>query len=607
MKTWPTRVSRLALGALVLAGFGMPAFSQQKQQNAPESLLPPGFDQPAQAPSRPQPAPTRAPSPSPSPSTAAEMATPDPAALPAGDDESFDMGEGNVSAAELPPIDLSQYDLPRAARHGLNRIGTFAWGNAPFPADAFGDVPGRTLMALLHRLDAPVASRWVSIALRRALMSPIDTPAGVNGADFAAERAWLLLRMGESVAARAVVGFVDAEDYTNALDQAVMQVALASSDPAAVCPVVDRAAARLQDRGWALAQAICAALGGKPSEAEQRLEAASRGSLQNNIDNLLAAKLVGMGADSRRAVTIDWIGVPRLTPWRFGLASAAGVDVPDNLFATAGPEVRYWQALSPAVSPVVRAPAAELAAAAGVFSTAGLVDLYAEIDQGSDVPDALQATARELRTAYNGGSPAERVQAMRALWDAAETRRTRYARLVLTAKAAAWIPAGKDVVEPDRLIASMLSAGYDAAALQWRGVVAPGSEGWALLALADAGGPIGYADFERYVGAASSRKAAMLLAGLAGLGRLTPTDARRGAEATQVQIGGVNRWTQAIDRAAAANQPGMVALLAATGMQSPRWDQVTPEALFHIVSAMRAAGMSNYARLIAVEAVTRAA
>jgi hypothetical protein len=48
-------------------------------------------------------------------------------------------------------------------------------------------------------------------------------------------------------------------------------------------------------------------------------------------------------------------------------------------------------------------------------------------------------------------------------------------------------------------------------------------------------------------------------------------------------------------------------LLAGVGMQSLSWDDVAPEALFHIVAAMRAAGLGNYARMIAVEAVTRAA
>ncbi|NVL73133.1 hypothetical protein HWN77_26600, partial [Escherichia coli] len=73
---------------------------------------------------------------------------------------------------------------------------------------------GRTLAVLMQRLRAPVASRWASIALRRALMSPLDTPRHANGADFAAERAWLLLRMGEANAARAVVNDVDGDNYT---------------------------------------------------------------------------------------------------------------------------------------------------------------------------------------------------------------------------------------------------------------------------------------------------------------------------------------------------------------------------------------------------------
>ncbi len=601
MKTSPTRVSRLALAAALLAAIGVPALSQQ--QKAPESLLPPGFDQPA-----PRPQPSARPSPTPS---AAPTAVPSPSGdvAPVGGDmgpDAFDVEESNASTVAAPAIDLSQYDLPKDVRRALDRIGILAAGNAPFAADAFGDVAGGVQMTLMRRLDAPIASRWVSIALRRALMSPLDTPPGLEGADYAAERAWLLLRMGESTAARGLVSYVDVDDYTNALDRVAMQVALATGDPASVCPIVDDAAQAIPDRGWQLAQAICAGLAGKPSEADQRLDAASKTKPRNDLDTLLATKVVGMGADSRRAVTIDWVGVSELSAWRFGMALAAGVDVPDNLFATVGPEFRYWQALSPAVAPVLRAPAAELAAAAGVLSNAAVVDLFAELDQASDVPDPLQKTVRDLRGAYSG-SAKERVQAMRSLWEAPESPRLRYARLVLTAKAAAWIPANKDAAEPDRLIASMLSAGYDSAALQWRGVVAPGGEGWALLALAEPAGTIGYADFERYVGAASPRKAAMLLAGLAGLGRLSAADAQRGAEATKVSIGGVNNWTQAIDRAGARNQPGMVALLAGIGMQSPRWDQVTPEALYHIVAAMRAAGMANYARMIAVEAVTRAA
>ncbi|MHA6720766.1 hypothetical protein ACX40Y_15110 [Sphingomonas sp. RS6] len=605
MKISPTKVSRIALAAVLLAGVGVPALGRQ-QQKAPESLLPPGFDQPAPAPSRP--AATPRPQPTVPPQTEpAPVAAPAVTAAEDGGD-SVEAVDGNVSAAELPQVDLSQYDLPPSARRSLGRIGSTAWGNAPFAANAFGDTHGRMLQTLMRRLDAPVASRWVTIALRRALMSPIDTPRDVNGADFAAQRAWLLLRMGEAVAARAVIAGVDVDRATPLLDQVIMRVALATGDPAGVCPVADKAAQAIDRREWALARAMCAGLAGKPGEADRLMDAARQGTSQGSIDNLLAEKVIGMGAESRRAVTIEWAGVPRLSEWRFGLAAATGVAVPDDLYRTVGPEYRYWQALAPGVSPAVRAPAAELAAAAGVFSNAGLVDLYADLDQAGDASGPLAETIRDLRNAYAAPAPADRVRAIRALWDAAETPRARYGRLVMTAKAASWIPASKDVDSADGLIASMLSAGYDGAALQWRGVVASGSEGWGLLALADPSrAAVSFAAFDQFRGAASPRKAAMLLAGLAGLGRLSAEDARRAAEATQVRIGGVNAWTQAIDRAGTSNQPGLVALLAAVGMQSPRWDQVTPEAVFHIVSAMRAAGMTNYARMIAIEAVTRAA
>jgi hypothetical protein len=309
-------------------------------------------------------------------------------------------------------------------------------------------------------------------------------------------------------------------------------------------------------------------------------------------------------------VTVEWQTVTQLTSWRFGLATAMGEAIPGELYASAGPQVHYWQALSPSLPPVARAAPAELAASAGVFSSAGLVDLYSEIDQDPEAngtPEA--AVARDLRTAYSDGDMADRVTAIRALWDAAKTPRTQYARSILTAQAASWIPADAAVAEPEKLIASMLSAGMEAAAMEWRPIVKPGSEGWALLALANPASEarVAYGDFDAYAGAASRRKAQMMLAGLAGLNRLEASDAQRGAAGLDVPIGAANSWTRAIDTAGQRGDAAMVALLAAVGMQSRSWDYVRPEALFHIVAAMRSAGMANYARMIAVEAVARAA
>ena len=602
MKISRIKGRQLGVGAVLGAGAGGPGGGQQDK---PEAVLPPGFDEPTPAP---RPAPSAAPAAT-APAATVPSAAPIPSVPTLGDDNA---GLSNSAAAEeLPaaPVDLSRYELPDYAKHSLNRTGVLAAGNTPFPARAFGATDGRTLAVLMQRLSAPVASRWASIALRRALMSPLNTPKHINGADFAAERAWLLLRMGEANAARAVINDVDTDNYTTRMLQVAMQVSLATADPGGLCGIAERGNQYIHQRGWALAKAMCAGLAGKPNEAGQLLDQGRGGTPASDIDNLLAEKVLGTGAQGRRAVTLEWSGITRLNAWRWGLATATGEEVPLSLYNTAGPQVRYWQALAPQLSPRSRAAAAELAATAGVFSNAGLVDLYSEIAEGDDANSTEGGVARDLRTAYTDGNVAERIKAIRTLWAEATTPRTQYARLILTARAASWVPADAKVEEPEKLIASMLSAGYETKAMEWRSVVPRGSIAWGLLALGDPGaqGPVAYGDFDAFKDAAGQRRAQLAFAGLAGLGRFETSDAQRGAQALNVAIGAQNDWTRAIDAAGKRGDSGMVALLAAVGMQSRVWDNVTPEALFHIVAAMRAAGMTSYARMIAVEAVTRTA
>lgn len=591
MKISPTK---LAFAGLLLAGAALPALAAAVQQDHPESLLPPGFDQPSSP--APSPRPTSA---APAPSGAVVQPLPGNATGPAV--------EATPGAEATPaPVDLSKYELPDFAKRSLDRIGVSPIGNPAFPANAFGHADGRYLSALMKRLDAPIASRWMSIVLRRALQSPIDTPKNVNGADFAAERAWLLLRMGESIAARAVVQDVDTENYTPRLFRVAMQAALATGDPAAMCPMADAAADQLPDRGWKLAQAMCAGLAGKPNEAGELLSAARGAGGQGSIDNLLAEKVVGAGG--RGAVTIEWDGVDQLNAWRWGLATASGLAVPDALYRTVGPQVRYWQALAPTLPSHDRAVAAELAAAQGVFSSTGLIGLYSEIESEEDSSSALVAVARDLRTAYTAAQMPDRIKALTTLWTEPESQRQRYGRLVLTARAAATIAPDPSLsANADQLVASMLTAGLDSAALKWGAIVARGSDGWAMLALADrAPARVSASDFGAYRSAADPRKAQLLLAGLAGLGRLDAGDARTLAAGLKVEIGASNAWTHAIDMAARRHDSGSVALLAAVGMQSRGWGSVAPEALFHIVAGLRAVGLAPYARMIAVEAITRA-
>ena len=176
--------------------------------------------------------------------------------------------------------------------------------------------------------------------------------------------------------------------------------------------------------------------------------------------------------------------------------------------------------------------------------------------------------------------------------------------MILTARAAARVRPGDGKDEADRIVASMLSAGMDRTAMRWRDTVAQGSDGWAMLVLADpdSHAPVSYGQVSGY---ASARKQQLFFAGLAGLGRLSPADVERGAQALDVRIGTDNIWTRALDRATRDRQPATVLLLAAIGMQTSSWHGVPPDMLYRIVTALRVVGLDAEARMIAVEALTR--
>jgi hypothetical protein len=609
--------NKVALGAIVtvLVGVGIPALGQQQK---PESLLPPGFGQaaptPAPTPTPPatQPArPTPAPSASGQPPAASNPlglsilpngATPTPAPTPTP------TGTPTPSYAAMPP----QYELPAFARRSLARVGIAGNGRGALPADAFGDADGRFVEGLMRRLDTPIASRWMHIFLRRALVSPLAPPAQVNGADFAAERAWLLLRMGESVVARGLVQQVDRDDYTAKLLQVAMQTALANGDPGQLCSLTGLADSVAADApAWIMAKPICAGLAGYPQQADALMKDARRHRVATGIDLHLAEKVMGAGMRGDQAVTIEWTGVTQLNAWRYGLATATGVAIPDELMGTVGNQVAYWRALSPMLDARARAVFADRAASRGVLSSAALIDLYGEIDMGDNAGTPEDGVARDLRSAYDDAEQSGRLDALAKLWDGPDTEQGRYAREVMTAVAAARIAPADKVNDADRLIVSMLSAGFDRAAMRWEDHVARGSLGSALLALADpaAAGPVPYDLFDSFRDNDASPgriRSQMLAAGLAGLGRLSPSDSERAAKAAGVPIGVENAWTRALDRAARARQPGTVVLLAAVGMQTPGWDGVPPQALFRIVAALNAVGLGGEARMLAAEAVARA-
>lgn len=594
----PRAIALLMVGAAAIAA----------AQDRPESLLPPGFGQPATQPSArptsrstPRAVPGVAPAAAPTPATTPARADPVGALL-----DSLASPAPTPTPSPTPTIDaatLAEYELPTFARRSLSVVGPSGPREGALDENVFAGVDGRVAETLMRRLSAPLPSRWTSILLRRVLAARLVTPRGVNGADFAAERAWLLLRMGEAQVARAVVQSVDPGNYTPKLYQVAINALLASSDPAGLCPLADRGSAVTGLGGYRLAQGWCAALTGDGARASGIVRQMRRQRIAEDIDLKLAEKLIGAGS-ARKAVNVDWGGADRLTVWRFGLATATGVTVPPDYLSYVGPQVRGWLATSPAVPATERAGVIDQAATLGVISNAALVDFYAGLADDDQASRAQAAIGNDLRNAYAAGDEGQRLSAIRSLWG--DDARTPYGRLVLTARAAARLPVMSDGRDADRLVASMLSAGLDRSAARWRDAVKQDSDAWAMIVLSDPDrqGQLAYDQVTGY-GSGDAFKQRMFFAGLAGLGRLARADIEKGAEALDVRVGQRNAWTEALDQAVADEQTGMVVLLCAVGMQTGDWRGVPPQALYRIVEALRSVGLDTEARMIAAEAIAR--
>ncbi|MEQ1688914.1 MAG: hypothetical protein ABL874_10105 [Sphingopyxis sp.] len=485
------------------------------------------------------------------------------------------------------------------------RVGPLTPATGGLPANAFGN-RGRYLTILMDGVRGPIVSRWGSILLRRAMLSAADTPGTVNGADFAAARAWLLLGQGESTAARMLVQSVDVDKASPRMRSVAMQVYLANADPAGLCPYVPAMAG--PDKTWQLAQAMCASLVGEPGTASAIIERVRRSGQLQAIDVKLAEKIIGAGGNSNRSVTIRWDGVEQLTPWRFGLASATGVAIPDNLWASASPAMRRWALQSAMMEPDRRLIVAGGAAAGGQLSARGYVDLVSFV-AATDEPSV---TTAELAAAVRGAFVYSQLSdRLAAITDLTNTGANPYAGKVLMARAAARIgPLDVSDDEAFQLIAAMLAGGLDNNAMAWAPHIAVGSQAWGLLSVGSPRPLVGvangkvddFADDDDSEGALRTR---FLSAALIGLDRVSRNDAATLASDYHLALGTSTRWTRAIDLAAERGEPGTVALLVAVGLQGRSWADVPPYHLYHITSALRRVGLGAEARMIAAEALSR--
>jgi hypothetical protein len=635
----PIKKSLLAAGMIATVAAAWPVLGQDR----PESILPPGFGdptpEPPSAPRQPTKLPDRDPSgpdrsggdddqsrPRPATSSSGGSDQPTPRKRPsvaATSDRVESSGSGGKVDPNKPPSEDGEegdetpapifLDIPPQAKRSTAIVGALDASDGDMGLNAFNGFNGRYLTQIMRHTKAPIVSRWASIVLRRALLSRSMTPGDVNGADWAAERAWLLLRMGEADGARMLVQGVDVDQYTPKMFDVAINSALANADPAGLCYMNEWVDKPNKETEWTISRGMCHALAGESALASAQLDRA-RDRKTPDIDVLLAEKVVGATRNTRRAVSVQWDDVKQLTVWRYGLAASTGLEIPANLLKSVGPHVHAWHARAPLYGLDKRLPSVDQATALGVFSHSAIVDFYGQLYDSLDPSARTASPAGQLRVAYVGNTAKARLDAMKSLWaENTNAPYQRYARMVLTAKAAAALKPGEETeADAGDIVSSILSAGMDRRAAPWVETAqsSSGLKAWGLLAV---GSPEPLTDvtaskissFGGTSETASREKAALLFAGLAGLGRIPQDEVDSMAERFEVPIGKQTKWTKAMRAAVAVNAQGTVAVLAAVGLQTRSWKTLPPAHLFHIVSALRRVGLEGEARMIAAEALTR--
>jgi len=260
---------------------------------------------------------------------------------------------------------------------------------------------------------------------------------------------------------------------------------------------------------------------------------------------------------------------------------------------------------------------AQVAAGLGVFSSQSMIDLYSALYDATDPSDLPETDAWQVHQAFVGKDRDTKLAAMRKLLDGAKDPLPHEAVRAMLGRAASLIAPDAELdKDAPELIAAMLAAGYDRAAARWIPIVRQldgdaADRSWAMLALG-APDPRGIdlsnsriSTFINHDKSKGKARSALLVSGLAGLGRIEAGTAESLSRRFGLGVGRQSTWTKMIDAAAGRDQPATLLILAGTGLQTPNWIDVPGSHQYHIVAGLVRTRQDYAARMIAAEALSR--
>ena len=177
----------------------------------------------------------------------------------------------------------------------------------------------------------------------------------------------------------------------------------------------------------------------------------------------------------------------------------------------------------------------------------------------------------------------------------------RYGWQVASAFAAARVaPDGALSADAPAIAQSLVSAGITATAGRWWRATEDARSAdraglWAALVAVSRDVPVEGGLFDSWASDVPAHRAALLAAGLEGLGR-----GKVGRDTPALD----NDWTRAMDAAVAGRRTGEAVVLAASALRG-NWAEVPPDYLRRIARAFTALGLGGEAQLIVAEAANR--
>ncbi|MQX34894.1 hypothetical protein [Roseospira navarrensis] len=389
----------LALAAPAFAPAFAPASAQAQQ--APLDLLPPDM----RSGPVPQPAPGPAPGPvfdparpaAPPPLEAPREVAPPPGGLTESERTPAPAlaPETETPARPAPSVEAVDGPLPGATGILTPQVGGF-------PADLWTGTPGDRAAALVRALPVGTTSPVMAELRRRLLLSEQRTPDGVSALDLLRARLAVLVAAGGT--ASEVMALADPVGRDATVDRLRLHALLVEADDARACALVRAVGARYPDAIWQQAAIHCDLLEDRRDAALlglSMLREMGRGTdAEGWAFTLLAERLAGLDSPPP-----DRFAQATPVAWRL-LRRLPDVDAPPDALDPAQP----WTARALALAedggpPVLRAAAAERAAAAGALG----------VDTLARVWTTLSVDPRDLDTPLSrvvlGGSALDRAVA----------------------------------------------------------------------------------------------------------------------------------------------------------------------------------------------------